>query len=66
MFGMSFRTGEVEDLRQKMEFLIYHAEIVKVLGQRARRYVADNFAWDRIVQENLKVYRDLKRGEKEG
>lgn len=59
MFGTCFKSGNVNDLMGKLDFLIRHPEIVSSLGQRARSQVAERHNWDRIAQEYLIVYRDL-------
>lgn len=59
MFGTCFKSGNVNDLMCKLDFLIRHPQIVSDLGQMARSQVADRHNWDRIAQEYLAVYRDL-------
>jgi glycosyltransferase involved in cell wall biosynthesis len=56
--GVRFKTGDVVDLRQKMEFLLRHPDFVVEVGARARDYVAGSFNWDEIAVEYLSVYKD--------
>jgi glycogen(starch) synthase len=46
-FGISFKTGDAEDLRNKIRFLLTHDEVRREMGWKAREY-ARTFSWDNI------------------
>jgi glycosyltransferase involved in cell wall biosynthesis len=62
VFGVSFRSGDVEHLRRQMTFLVEHPEVVKGIGRKAREYVAAKYSWDSIAQRTLNLYRDMITG----
>lgn len=59
MFGTCFRSGDVDDLLRKIDFLVRHPELVTRLGQLARQQVAERHNWDRIAEEYLAVFQNL-------
>src|SRR5208283_5803297 len=46
-FGISFKTGDPNDLARKIKFLIENEPLRREMGQKAREYAKD-FTWDRI------------------
>jgi glycosyltransferase involved in cell wall biosynthesis len=62
-FGLSFPTGSVGGLKEKMELLLKDKDLRNALGQRGREY-ARNFLWDSIAKEfenTLKLVVDEKK-----
>jgi len=49
-FGISFRTGDSNDLTEKVNFLLNDESKRKEMGEKAREY-AKNFTWDKIAEE---------------
>jgi glycosyltransferase involved in cell wall biosynthesis len=49
-FGLSFRTGDAQDLAEKMHILLQNRALRREMGVRAREY-AGNFTWDKIAIE---------------
>jgi glycogen synthase len=49
-FGLSFKTGDAEDLSEKMNFLLGNPSLRREMGIRAKEY-ARNFTWDKIAEE---------------
>ena len=49
-FGISFKTGDAEDLAEKMNNLLGDQELRLGMGRKAREYAGD-FSWDRIAEE---------------
>ncbi|MDQ5952137.1 MAG: hypothetical protein QG626_264 [Patescibacteria group bacterium] len=56
-YGVSFTTGDVADLAQKIIELAEDPMQAAGLGHVARTYVEDSFNWDDIATEVLAVYR---------
>jgi glycosyltransferase involved in cell wall biosynthesis len=57
--GFSFRSGNVTDLRKKMRHLLDNPSEVSNKGVRAKKFIKDNFNWEEIVANTVKLYRDL-------
>ncbi len=49
-FGVSFRSEDVNSLRQAIEYLIKNEFLIIEMGNRGRKY-ASQFTWDRITKE---------------
>ncbi len=54
--GLLVQPGNVDDLAQKLETLLRHPEEARAMGERARRWVEDNYSWKRVAQELETVY----------
>ncbi|MDD4995642.1 MAG: glycosyltransferase family 4 protein [Patescibacteria group bacterium] len=55
--GFSFRSGNVTDLRQKMEYLLANPAMVKHKGARAKKFIGEFFNWEKIVESIEGLYR---------
>lgn len=49
-FGISFKTGDSNDLRDKISLLLKDKDLCEEMGRKARLYVKD-YTWDRIAGE---------------
>ncbi|HBU27679.1 TPA: hypothetical protein DEB00_01005 [Candidatus Uhrbacteria bacterium] len=58
--GFTFENKDVEDLVQQLQHLVDHPEEIKRAQRNVKRVVADHFAWDRIVERTLEVYRSAR------
>lgn len=54
--GVSFRKGSVEDLREKLQYLIDHPEVVRGYQEQAADAVCRKYSWDDTVKKTLEVY----------
>ena len=62
-FGLSFRTGNAADLREKIEFLSDRPSVRQEMGCKAREY-AKQYTWDAIASEYEKFLIDVCEGSK--
>ena len=58
-YGYMFASGNVEDLQYKLELLLANAELVKEVGQKAKKYVSVNYNWEDIVKKTLELYQEV-------
>ena len=56
-YGRYFKTGNVKDLYQKMKELVADSEYVKITGEKAKNFVGEEYAWDKITTEILQLYK---------
>lgn len=49
-FGISFRSEDVESLKQAIKYLLDNESLIDEMGKRGRRYAAQ-FTWDKITEE---------------
>jgi glycosyltransferase involved in cell wall biosynthesis len=57
--GVTFRQGDVADLKAKLDALIASPEEVARLGENARRHAEIEYDWDRIAKQYAAVYEEL-------
>lgn len=60
--GILYQTGNVDDLAQKMEYMILHPEQRKMMGDKAMIYAKNNFTIERCAKEVFTVYENLLQG----
>ncbi|MFH0814817.1 MAG: glycosyltransferase family 4 protein [Candidatus Falkowbacteria bacterium] len=60
--GVSFKSTNVKDLREKMEALLKNPEKVKKIGVRAKLFIKRNYEWSGIVKKLEKFYVALRPG----
>lgn len=57
--GVSFRTGDYLDLKNKLQYLIDNTEITDDMGLRARRRITGCYSWEHIINDYEALYLDL-------
>jgi glycogen synthase len=63
-FGISFKSGDPEDLAEKMNFLLNHSSLRKEMGRKAREYARD-YTWDRIAVRYENLLAEIARRKKD-
>lgn len=51
-----FKKSDVEDLREKLRYILDHPEEVKTLKAASSDHVCSKYNWDRIVDQTLETY----------
>lgn len=54
--AITFKKGNIQDLKSQLQSLLANPETVKAYRQDASAYVCDKFNWDKVVEETLKLY----------
>ena len=54
--GVTFQRGNVEGLREKLEWLLDNKEVVKRYKIEANAFIIDKYNWDNVVVETLNLY----------
>ena len=60
--GFSFRHGDSEDLKEKLQFLLSNPDIVGKMQKKAIDRVGKNYDWDKITSQMEKIYNVLTGG----
>ena len=60
--ALFFRSGDVTDLRPKMEGALAHPTEMKALAGRAYQWVAENYRWPGIIATYEQLYDELLAG----
>lgn len=55
--GFSFETKNIDDLFQKLVYLLNVPELAAKRGERGQNFIKENFNWDKIVGETEAVYK---------
>lgn len=55
--GITFRKGDVDDLKSKLQELCKHAKLVENYKKDAANFVCNEYDWDVAVEQVLKLYR---------
>jgi glycosyltransferase involved in cell wall biosynthesis len=56
--GFLVEKGNSEELINKLSILINDKEKREVMGNKGRKFVEENFSWDKIAKEFLKSLKD--------
>ncbi len=57
--GVSFRTGDYADLKQKLKYLFDNPFLVSHIGAKAISQVEEHYNWKKIFLELDRVYSEL-------
>jgi glycosyltransferase involved in cell wall biosynthesis len=57
--GISFRSGDCLDLKNKLQYLIDNTEVRDETGRRARKRIAEYYNWEHIVNDLEALYLGL-------
>lgn len=60
--ALFFRSGDVTDLREKMEWALAHPTEMKALAGRAHQWVAESYRWPGIIATYEQLYDELLAG----
>ena len=58
-YGYSFKNKNVDDLYEKLNFLLQNKDAVESVKQKAEEYVLKNYSWDKIAEDFERLYHDL-------
>lgn len=54
--GFTFKKGNVEDLKNKLQELCENEELVKKYKDNASEFICSKYNWDEVVKNTLKLY----------
>ncbi len=55
--AMTFRKGDIEDLRDKIRYLIQNPDEVARRREGVSGYICNKYNWDRVVEQTLELYK---------
>ncbi len=59
--GVSFKRGNAEDLREKLQSLLCDKDRVDRIKNAVADYICEKYRWDNVVEETLALYRKVKK-----
>lgn len=57
--GMLVKPRDVGSLVEALDFFLSHPEEARVMGERARRLVLENYTWEKNAQKTIEVYKEV-------
>lgn len=54
--AVTFAKGSVTDLRDKLEYLLKHPEIVEKYKKESQEFICGRYNWDSVVEQTLDLY----------
>jgi len=57
--GVSFRSKDVGDLKEKLEMLLARADLVKHFEDKARDHIRQQYSWDKVTESTEALYQSL-------
>lgn len=54
--GVVFRRSDTADLREKLQYLCNHADIVEQHREQAADFICEKYSWDAVVDETMALY----------
>lgn len=54
--ALTFRTGDGEDLKEKIVYLCANPAVVRYLGTAARELMRRAYSWDRVTEKTMELY----------
>jgi glycosyltransferase involved in cell wall biosynthesis len=63
--ALFFKSGDVADLRAKMEWALAHPDEMQALAARAHHWVAEHYRWPTIIGRYEELYDKLISGGRE-
>ena len=64
--ALTFRKSDVNDLREKLEYLLAHPEVVEAYRKQSSDYICRKYNWNDVVEQTLQVYMGVKREDSNG
>ena len=55
--ALIFKKSDVEDLREKLQEVCDHPEMVMKMKNQAADFICEKYNWDEVVKETMKLYR---------
>ena len=55
-YGLTFRKGDVNDLKEKLQFLCDNPDSVQKYKNASSQYVCGRYNWDDVVDKTLRLY----------
>ena len=59
--GIIYKKNDIEDLREKIEYVIRNPEVIRMSGEKARKRIKANYSWDAVADEYEDLFLKLAR-----
>lgn len=62
--ALTFKKGDVKELRGKLQYLLEHPEIAEAYKRQSSDYICAKYNWEDVVQATLQIYMRKHNGKK--
>ena len=59
--GFFFKIGHNGDLRNQMQYLLDHPQVVEQVGQKAQELIRENYTWDLVTESYERLFMRMAR-----
>ncbi len=59
--AVTFEKGNVEDLKEKLVFLLSNPEITRNYGKKSIDYICGKYSWEKMVEQTKVIYENINR-----
>jgi len=60
--GLLAKPRDVDSLVEALDYLLSHPDEAKAMGERARKFVLENYTWEKNAEKTIKVYEEVLSG----
>ncbi|MDI6808907.1 MAG: glycosyltransferase family 4 protein [Candidatus Eisenbacteria bacterium] len=57
--AVPFKSGDPDDLSQKLELLLGNEELVRSYEKRTKQFVTEKYSWEKIVDSTEAIYKEI-------
>ncbi|MBA7696184.1 hypothetical protein ES703_104827 [subsurface metagenome] len=57
--GIIYKKNDVEDLREKIEYVIKNPEVIRIYGEKAKERIKANYSWDTMTDKYENLFLEL-------
>lgn len=57
--ALTFAHGNVKDLREKLEYMLQHPEIVEEYKKHSSEFICRKYNWEEVLEQTLRLYRKV-------
>lgn len=58
-YAKAFQHGQVQDLKEKLEYLLEHPECVDGYREKSQDFICKKYKWDDVVRQTINLYREM-------
>lgn len=59
--GTIYKKNNIEDLREKIEYVIRNPEVIRMYGEKARKRIKANYSWDAVADKYENLFLEMTR-----
>ena len=59
--AVTFKKGNVADLKEKLVFLLSNPEITENYGKKSIDYICGKYSWEKMVEQTKVIYENINR-----